>query len=177
MGSKVVEKDLGMGRIRKEMAKIKGAKIQFGVHGEIGEREHPEAGVPVATLAKWLHQGVEDPDDPDGFRIPPRPWVDQAISRLQIQVNAGSRKAISDLIDGRADTAAEALTSVGESGLATVVQSIDDASAWATPLAESTVQRKGHSRPLVDTSFLRESQAYGVTISGSQVAYGGIDGS
>lgn len=175
MGSKVIEKDLGMGRIRKELAKIKKAKIQFGVHGEIGEQEHPVAGVPVATLAAWLHMGVEDPDDPDGFRIPPRPWVDQAISRLQVQVNAGSRKAISDLIDGRADTAAEALTSVGKSGLATVIESIDDAKQWATPLAESTIQRKGHDQPLVDDGFLRNSQAYGVTISGTQVAYGGSE--
>lgn len=173
MASRIIEKDLGMARIRRELAKVKGAKIQLGVHGRIGNQEHPEAGVPVATLATWLHLGVEDPDEPGMFRIPPRPWVDEAISALQLQVNAGARKAMSDLIDGRADDAAEALTDVAKAGHAAIVQSIDDADQWATPLAESTIQRKGHSQPLLDTGFLRDSQAWGVVIDGSQVAYGG----
>ena len=72
--------------------------------------------------------------------------------------------ALSDLVDGRLDPR-EVAKRLGDLGVAKVRQQIDDSPAWADALADSTVERKGHDHPLVETGTLYDAVSWDCEIT------------
>jgi hypothetical protein len=113
-------------------------------------------GTPVADVAQWMEYGTA--------KIPPRPFMAQARLRVQ-EVLDVLHKEQTSIVNGnrRPETA---MRRVAQKMATLAHQSIDDAPTWAAPLAESTVAKKGHDRPLYETGRLRDSVYWQVVDNG-----------
>lgn len=161
--------DLGIGKLRKQLEQLSRVRILVGVQGEEAKRTHPGTDLSNGLIAHWLHYGTK--------RMPARPYVDRAIATMQKRAGDLMKKAIADLIDGRAHTVVDALAPVGAAAVDEVTHEIDTATEWAAPLAQSTIDRKGHDRPLVDTGTIRKATTYTIRDGESILAQGrGRDG-
>ncbi len=181
----VKTKDLGIGRLKKQLADLGKTRVLLGVMGSEAAATHPNSEASVGTIAKWMHFGVKhdlstglgNDEDPNKFKIQPRPWVDQAINNISEEAGPFLAKAASDLIDGRAKSIPEALERVGKMGTKAMLDAIDTSRDWAHPNAKKTIQRKGHDQPLVGlSSTLKNSQSYAIEVRGKVVARGDEDG-
>jgi hypothetical protein len=165
MAKPVALKDLGIGKLKADLAALRAAKITIGYQGSSGAATHPDADASVATVAQWMEFGTPGSDDRnyDSPRsmIPSRPFLRVTFERAGGDFVEAARKALSDLVDGRA-TVEEVEARLGELGVSEVRKTIDDSRSWAEPLADSTVQAKGHDQPLLDSGTLRDSASWAV---------------
>ena len=149
-------KDLGIGRLKAEIARMSELRVHAGVQGPAGEAIHPDADVSVAQVAAWLEFGTEDTPAP--YPQPARPWLRGALDGNAKQIHERLRSSVSDLIDGRVQTAEEAMRQVADETKARVLKHFDNAREWAEPLAERTIAAKGHDQPLIGaTVTVREA--------------------
>lgn len=159
MAVTVTRKDLGIGKLREDLKRLNDLRVNVGVIGEAAQRQHPNAdGATVGEVANWVHFGT--------WNIPARPYIDHAIANSRSEVATASKRAAADLIDGRSTGPEGALTRVGEVLMRAVRESIDSAISWAEPLALSTIAKKGHAAPLVDTGTLREATNFEIVPKG-----------
>lgn len=89
--------------------------------------------------------------------IPPRPFFRSMVAAKSAQWPA----AIGALLVANGYDASKALKLTGEAIKGQLAQSIRDTNA--PPLAASTIKRKGHSKPLIDTGVMFQSIDYEVT--------------
>lgn len=170
----ITTRDLGIGKLRKQLEDLKRCKILVGVQGEEAAKIHPVAKVPQGLLAFWLHYGTKRNGEQ---YMPPRPYVERAITAIKEEAPQLMKRAISALVDGRAKDLGDALAPVGAAAVEQVTHEIDTAAQWAAPLAPSTIAAKGHDRPLVDTGAIRGATSYTVHLDESIIAEGrGPDG-
>lgn len=114
-------------------------------------------GQSVTEVAQWLEYGTE--------RMPPRPFMQQARYRFN-EVKSVLRDEQHAIVFGNR-TAETAIRRVAQKMGEIVVNSIDDARSWAAPLAQSTVEKKGHDRPLIETEHLRDAIHWQVVEGGA----------
>lgn len=107
------------------------------------ERARYQDSTPVAMIAALQDFGTGT--------IPPRPFFRNMIAAKKGEWPA----AIARLVKDNDYDAARALDIVGAVIAGQLRQSITDTNA--PPLAESTIRRKGHSKPLIDTGHLFNS--------------------
>lgn len=176
MGKPVALKDLGIGKLKADLAALRASKITIGYQGASGQTSHPNADASVATVAQWMEFGTPGSDDhqydQDRGRIPSRPFLRVTFARAGKDFHEATARALSDLVDNRA-TVAEVELRLGELGVAEVRKTIDDSRSWAPPLAKSTIARKGHDQPLLDTGRLRDSVSWAVRVNGTIKVQGG----
>lgn len=97
-------------------------------------------GTPVAMIAAIQDLGSGD--------IPPRPFF-----RNMIAAKSGEwPKALGDLLKDNDYDSAKALEEMGHGIKGQLQQSIRDTNS--PPLAASTIARKGHAKPLIDTTLM-----------------------
>jgi hypothetical protein len=143
-------KDLGIGRLKRQMAKFGSMRVQVGIHKDEGRKPHPEANGPtIAEVAAWLEYGTK--------RQPARPFLRSGMEVSADKLKAELKRGLSDLIDGRASSAAAVMQEVAEKAKAAVLKHFDNAREWAAPLAPSTAAAKGHSQPLINSAVVREA--------------------
>jgi hypothetical protein len=177
MSAKVEVRDLGIGRLHRELAKLGELRLLVGVIGERAKAKHPNADASVGQVGAWMEFGTPGSDDRtyDQIRslIPSRPFVRHGMEPFR-KGNRMMKDAVSSLIDGRTTTADKAWNEVGKAAVESVQASLVDAGMWAQPLAESTVKAKGWSDPLIGpSSALFDAIAYSVRDkSGREVAGG-----
>lgn len=145
-------KDLGIGALKANLVQLARTKVLGGVQGPAAAAIHPNGDVAVGLIAFWLHFGTRS--------MPPRPYVDHAISMISERVPGLVKRAVSSLVDGRASSVAQALAPAGEALVASIKQAIDDSRDWATPLSDATIKAKGHDQPLFDTGTVRDATSY-----------------
>lgn len=151
MPPKIDFKDLGVGKLKEELAKMRSTRITVGFQGASGSRAHPDAdGSSVSDVARWQEYGT--------VTSPARPFMGTAFVRAE-QFKSHLRKALSDVIDQRADVPT-ALRTLGDAAVAAVHSAIDDSRTWAEPLAASTVAAKGSDQPLVDSRTMRDAVSW-----------------
>lgn len=164
MAEPVDFKDFGLAEIRLRLEQLAKTEITIGWQGASGAAEHPGSAEPVGTIAAWHELGTD--------KMPARPSLTLAMDGAIEEFNAAVGRALSDLIDGRLDPDAVA-ERIGELGVERVRAMIDDSPAWADPLAESTIKRKGHDHPLIETGTLHDSVSWAERRDGQIVAQGG----
>jgi hypothetical protein len=134
--------------------KLKEIAAKMGGSLEVGFLEgatYPD-GTPVAAVAFWNEFG--------NGSAPPRPFFRTMIAKespswpAKIMALAGSHDTMINY-DG-----AKILALMGEDIDGALKQSINDLTS--PPLAESTIKRKGFSKPLIDTSHMINSTSYRV---------------
>jgi hypothetical protein len=156
--------DFGLGRIRLRLEELARTQITIGWQGDSGAAIHEKAEIPVAQLAAFHELGT------DG--MPARPALAVTFEGARAELNTATGKALSDLVDGRIDPR-DVAKRIGELGVAKVRETIDDSPAWADPLAERTVKRKGHDHPLVETGELYDSVSWAERRDGKIQEQGG----
>lgn len=178
-----IDPDLGVARVKAMLADLVRHVVTIGYQGETGAAIHPatkgttrkprppEDWKPVATIALWMEYGT-DPETSNNGGMPARPAIGTTFERHSAEFNKACKKLLSDIIDGRADLDT-AVTELGDKALEKLRATIDDAKAWAEPLAESTVQKKGHDVPWLDTGTLREQCSWALRLDGKIKKQGG----
>jgi DNA-binding protein H-NS len=164
--------DKGLADIFKEVEKFKSLCVKVGVTEDVGSQlgKHFEtktsksgkktkrkvqntSGPTIAEYATWNELGTAD------GRIPPRPFVRGWIDNNREQIGKTLEKLYGLVSDGKLDamTAIERLGRYGESGVKSYIRN-----GTFTPNADSTIAKKGSSKPLIDTGTLRNSIRYQV---------------
>lgn len=177
MAVSVTMKDLGIGQLKADVAKLKTQPITVGYQGASGQATHPGTdGVAVAQVAAWMEFGTPGSDDRlyDQIRrmVPSRPFLRTTFVRYRDEIKTQLKDALRDLITGKA-TLVAVQDRLGKFVVGLVQDTIDDAPSWATPLAPSTVERKGHDLPLRDTDTMRDAASYAVREGDAIVRQGG----
>lgn len=134
------DRDLGWKRIRRAIKEAEGASVAVGW---FPDAQHGE--LQTAELAAIHEYG--------GGTVPARPMIRPVVDRGREEYRALARRAWGALLRGEVSVAG-ALQAIG-------ARVATDLKKWITsgdhlPLAKSTIDRKGSSRPLIDTGAMRD---------------------
>lgn len=149
----------GVTDIDKGYKKILQAVKELGINGinvGITSDKINKEGVSVAQYAYWNEVGVESKDG-KGWRIPPRPfmrgWADSHKEQIKQTMQSVAQAVSSGKIE--AETAIDRLGQYCQDGVKSYIRRGD-----FTPNSPATIERKGSSRPLIDTGTMRNSIRY-----------------
>lgn len=127
--------------------KVLAAKMSGSVDiGFLEDATYPD-GTPVAAVAFWNEFG--------NGSAPPRPFFRGMIAAESPGWGDKLAAAVKATGDGE-----KALALMGEDIQGALIQSINDFTT--PPLAQSTIDRKGFDKPLIDTSHMVQSTGYRV---------------
>lgn len=160
-------KDLGIEKLREQLAKLGRTRVTYGYQGPSGQAKHPAKGatVSVAQVAAFNEFGTAS--------APARPLLRHTAEENRETLKDAAKRAISDVVDGRAEPEA-ATEAVGELAVAALRRTISRSREWAEPNATSTVRAKGHDQPLVgEEQSLTLSASWAVRVDGEIVKQGG----
>jgi hypothetical protein len=165
MSARVTVKDHGLAKLRADLEDLRRLTIRAGIQGADASSRHPRGDLSVGEVAALMEYGSDD------GRIPARPFLRHTSESTATKMREALRGAVSDVVDGRAETA-DALAKVGADLRDEIRETIERASEWAVPLAASTIARKGHDRPLVDTGTMLDSVSFVVADGATVVREG-----
>jgi len=155
----LIERDFGLKKLLAAFRRRRRIDVEIGIIGSDAEDDHGE--LTNAELGTIHEFGSSD------GRIPQRSFLRSTVEEnrdkyKQMMADAASafgtgklRGAGGRFVSGGADGLTAALNKVGLQAVADVQRKIAD--GIEPPLAESTIARKGSSKPLIDTGQLRRS--------------------
>ncbi len=147
MVNHVRTRDLGWRKIKTSVHELSGRGVKVGLRADSGAVN----GVLIVDYAAFNEYGTE--------RIPPRPFMRRTADTSEKQVPNYARILTDRIIKGTLD-ADGALDLLGVWYRERIKTTIRAAKSWATPLAASTIQRKGSTSPLINKSFLINAVNY-----------------
>jgi hypothetical protein len=121
------------------------AHVQVGVLGRDADKSY-EDGVTVAMVAEWMEFGTPS--------IPARSWLRAWVDENQDAIQKRAGEEMKAVIAGKR-TREQACARLGIWAVGKIQERI--ARGIAPELAQSTIDRKGSSTPLIDTGQLRSS--------------------
>lgn len=126
----------------REINELKSKKVFVGFQsGEAAE----ENGTDVVDVAAYNELGTS--------RIPSRPFLRNSVDNHKDKISAMCKNQVRKLVKGA--TAEKCLKELGNFGVKLVQEEITNGSF--EPNAESTIRKKGSSKPLIDTGRMRQS--------------------
>jgi hypothetical protein len=150
----VTEKDIGLKNILKEVERLKSMCVKIGVTEDVGSQK-VDSGPTVAEYAAMNELGVLGPpmSQHGGGKwfIPPRPFI-RGFADGKRELIAKTMEKLGRLVtDGllSANTAIRSLGEFGQNGVKSYIRH-----GTFIPNADSTIARKGSSKPLIDTKNL-----------------------
>lgn len=127
------------------LAELADKEVRIGFqHGEASEDD----GTDICDIAAWNELGTE--------HIPSRPFLRKSVDENEGKINQFLQAEARSLASGK--TAETLLNEIGDFQKSLVQEKITEGSF--TPNAESTIRRKGSSKPLIDTGRMRQSVNY-----------------
>lgn len=151
----VIQRDRGWRKIKRAVDELGKSDIHVGVLGNAGQYDERTTTVEVAV---WNEFGTET--------VPARPFMRRTADENERKVAVLGQGFVGKVIDGTI-TPKNALHQIGLWFAAQIVRTINKSSGWAVPNAPSTIQAKGSSHPLVDTSHLRKNISHVIVGKGS----------
>ena len=136
-------------KMLKELAE-KEVRVGFQ-HGQATE----EDGTDVCDVAMWNELGTKN--------MPSRPFLRMSVDENESKIEEFLKGEVKELVNG-AD-AEQILKEIGLFQKDLIQEKITEGSF--TPNAESTVKKKGSSKPLIDTGRMRQSVNYFIQKKGS----------
>ena len=173
-GGGSTDKDKGMAKIMKQIAALSTLGVKAGITSDVGEDKGKKRvrktsksgkkskrktivenrdGPTIAQYAAWNEYGTKD------GRIPARPFIRNWIDNNREKIEKTQARLFKQVCEGKI-SAEEAVAKLGQFAQDGIKRYIITGNF--TPNAESTVQRKGSSRPLIDTGVMRNSIRYQV---------------
>lgn len=145
---KVIDKDRGMKRILRQLDAAEGWQVTIGVHGEDAGERGDFAEIDNVALAAIHEFGAP------GAGIPERSFLraafDKNVRKYVRVLLIGARKIVAGT-----GTPKQAVGLAGEVAVADVVNLIN--AGIPPPNELATIEAKGSSKPLIDTSQLKQS--------------------
>lgn len=139
---RTVSKGDGLKKLKKELVPGKYAvRIGLPDNGQAAEGD-----LTLAELGTILEYGTAT--------IPPRPFLENGVRIAKDKIAQVSEKLLASIVKGKR-TITEGLEVIGALAVSAVQENI--AQGDFAPNAQSTIDRKGSSRPLIDTGRLRQS--------------------
>lgn len=148
----VVVKDKGYRMMALRQTLLRGWKLSVGVHGQEGNRGDEDEPDNV-QLAVWHEFGTSDGHVPERSFL--RSAFDKNRGKYERMLPVVTRRAMNGRI-----TPKQALETMGERMVADIVNGINR--GIPPPNAPSTIERKGRSKPLINTGQLKGSITYKV---------------
>jgi len=153
----VVVKDHGAKRAR-ELLKRPRKELWVGVLQAQGAQQHP-SGETIGTIAWWMEVGFHA----NGEWVPPRSWLrdwlDENSKKIVQQLAADTARV---LFGKPPESETKALSKRGGVYKRQIQQRIAAVPANWKGLAESTIRKKGHPFPLIDTTTFINAIRYEV---------------
>ena len=148
-------------QLRKMRDSLMGApKVLVGVPRGAGSYKD---GTNIATIAAVNEFGSED------GTIPERSAIRDGVAQAEPQIKKLYEKKASDVINGDMDVK-QLQGLVGELAVGSIVGLIESGVSPAN--AQSTIDRKGSSKPLIDTGAYRQSITYRLSDKGEDIEEG-----
>lgn len=151
MAAKIRDRDRGYAALMNRLAQPK-AIVTVGIHEAEGAADHGEDGATVAEIGAFHEFGTTT--------IPRRSFIRDWADENEEKHKDDLRKIGRAILDGKLKSTEQGLERFGALAKGEVQTRIADGIAPA--LAESTVETKGSSVPLIDTGVLRSSIEYRV---------------
>lgn len=123
---------------------LNGASVSYGWTEE--SADYPD-GTSVINVAAYNHFGTAT--------IPARPILTTSFERQSSELAALSEALNDEIIASQTNDITPALTVIGQFAQSTLQRDFTRVSQDFAPLADSTIARKGHDTPLIDTGHLR----------------------
>lgn len=144
---RVRDKDNGFKKLVAELGEM--GSVTIGVQGKEATERHPSSDLSVGELAA-VHEL--------GLGVPRRSWLVDWIDAHADEMRTQTKAALVEVL-ARRTTRNKALTALGYNWTKQVRDRVA-AGQVPPPLAASTVARKGHSTPLIDTNTLHNAITY-----------------
>jgi hypothetical protein len=167
---RVVEKDHGWARLKRELPEAEGAHVKIGLPTKVGKqpkRVESKDGtaakvdkkLTLALVGWWNEFGTRDKEG--NQLIPPRSFLRSTHDENLRKVKRMKRILILKILDGRM-TIKEALDIIGIYMVGQVQAKINN--LRTPPNAESTKRQKGSDNPLVDIGQLKQAITHEVVV-------------
>ena len=147
----VEDRDRGYAALVRRVFGFRRPKIAVGVLEADGGRPHGDDALTIIEVATFNEFGTS--------RIPERSFIRAWFDEHQAELKADLGKMMQAVLLGRL-TREQMLERLGQRCVGQIQARI--AEGVPPPNAESTIRRKGSSKPLVDTGALRSSVSYRV---------------
>jgi hypothetical protein len=139
---------MSLEKLTEDLEKLVASKIVVGVFGDKARAQHP-SGALVADVAAWMEFGTDS--------VPARPFIRTGMELAKRDAADRVATVLRDGLARRTLKPSDAMELLRVQVLRAFLENFDRANLWAVPLAESTVKRKGHAQPLVETQTLRNA--------------------
>ena len=148
-----------MTKIIKQIAALSKLNIKAGIIEGAGDKD----GVPIAQYAAYNEYGV--PGKKKKWNIPPRPFIRGWVENHEAEIKATQERLFKQVSEGKisAEIAIAKLGQFAQDGIKRYI-----VAGNFEPNAEATIQRKGSSRPLIDTGAMRNSVRYQIIKGGGK---------
>ncbi len=146
MTARITDQMTAGGReFQKMLKELAENEVRIGFqHGKATE----EDGTDLCDVAAWNELGTEN--------APSRPFLRKSVDENEEKINRFLQEKKSDLVSGK--SAEQVLKEIGVFQKDLVQEKITEGSY--EPNKESTIRRKGSSKPLIDTGRMRQSVNY-----------------
>lgn len=160
--SEVIDDDQGYNKILRELSRIGNPGITVGIHGEDDRPYQRGQGAPVTTaqIGTFHEFGTLDRFEDSsgagggGKGVPQRSFLRSTVDENRKKYADLISRGVGQVLDGRMNIK-RALGLVGAKVSGDVQKKI--ASGIDPPLAQTTIDRKKSSKPLIDTGQLRQA--------------------
>lgn len=153
----IIDRDLGLKRIIKQLKKIKGSSVTIGLHNDTGK--YPvSSGTPVRDVGFFLEFGT--------IKMPARPWLRSAFDKRTKKLAAAVRRGVNAIYSG-VSTSKNLLDGIGREFLDDVKSDIaaDKIRPKTGPVQLAKKIRKGRPEiTLIETFRLHDSIRHKVKI-------------
>ena len=139
-------------RFFRELAELKELEVRVGF--QRGDAQE-EDGTDICDVAAFNELGTD--------HIPARPFIRQSVDDNESKINSFLKEEVKDFAQGK--SAEQILKEIGIFQKDLMQDKITSGSF--APNAESTIKKKGSSKPLVDTGRMRQSVNYVIQKKGS----------
>jgi len=143
----------------REVTEFSSYDIRVGFQND----ESSDEGLSIATIAAYNEFGTED--------IPARPFLSTALDEARKEIASRFEDEMGEILEGNR-TAIQAARRLGIFGATIVKKRIRDSQKWAEENADATIDKKGSSKPLVDTGEMLGAVTWAVLKGGTVVESG-----
>jgi hypothetical protein len=142
---------------QKQIKELDGRGTSVGFQGTSSEEEYEDNDVTVLEVAVTHEFGTED--------IPARPFLRETISREAKKIEERIAKELKQVAMGKQGWR-KAYNRIGAFAASKIKNTIRRSKSWAEPLQQKTIDRKGSSTPLIDSSQLLQSVSWALVDKG-----------
>lgn len=147
MAATIIDRDHGFIALTREVSS-RGFSFTVGIHQEEGSQSAAGGGASLADVAAFAEFGTS--------RAPRRSWLLDGIVEHERDIEEAARRLARRVLKSRGSFSQRQANEVlGEMIVAMLKRRI--VAHIPPPLAQSTIERKGHDTPLVDTAQLIQS--------------------